>query len=314
LRTGAPENLAMSKSLKHNKKGKLSPKGKRSPNRKNGKKIQTLRVPGIGFDTDAERVTLRYSDEYLLVQGASGGALTQILYGINTPRLPNRQFGAATAQGWANSAAKYTSYVCTGSKFKWRITRHNAGSAYGSLGTLGTYPTNSVIVHGVVFPESSAGQALISVNAASVQKYASKRYEWSLENEGGSTSYSALEQNPRILWSGSMAMTPSKIDGEPMLRQSKYEALITADPTAVSNYVINLQDVLADTTFKGVFLVEVQMEYDVTFFGRMSQGDSLRSGPLVAFVASTRKREPLERKEKEPARKKVSIKSTLEVD
>jgi hypothetical protein len=281
MRTGAPENLAMSKLLKHNKKGKPSPKGKRSPNRKSGK-IVTLRVPGNAFDTDAERVTLKFTDQYLAVQGASGGSISSLLYGINTPKQPNRTSNTGVPQGWASMIAKFGKYVCHGSTINWRITRHAAGTSYGSLGTLGTTPTHSSIIQAVCYPAPfNTGSAVASVRDAAAQKYASVRYEWARET-GSPTDVDnvGLEQNPRIVWKGSMAMSPSKIDGEPNLRMPTYEAAVGSDPTAVSLYAFVFQDVISDATYEGVFLTEVTMTYDVTFFERLAQDDALKISPI----------------------------------
>jgi hypothetical protein len=303
MRTGAPENLAMSKSIKHNKKGKPSPKGKRSPNRKNGK-IQTLRVPGNSFDTDAERVTLKYTDQYIAVQGASGGAVSSLVYGINTPRVPNRTSGSLAPQGWGSMIAKFSKYVCHGSTFKWRIVQHVPGLGFGSLGSLGVVPTNSSLVQAVCFANPSSNDAVASVRDGAVQKYASPRYEWQVVGNGSQISTVSIETNPRVLWKGSMAMSASKIDGEPNLRSASYEAAVTADPTNGSQYVLLFQDVVADTTFKGVFFVEISMTYDVTFFDRFEQVDSLHvSLPLRAVCMSPPKARVPKEESKAPVAK-----------
>jgi hypothetical protein len=293
----------MSKPIKHNKKGKSSPKGKRSPNRKNGK-IVTLRVPGNGFDTDAERVTLKFTDQYLAVQGASGGAISSLLYGINTPRQPNRTSNTGVCQGWGSMTAKYGKYVCHGSTIKWRIVKH-VPAQYGSLGGLGNFATNSALVHAVCYPASSmAGSSIASVRNAAVQKYAAPRYEWAKE---GNSPSSADELNPRILWQGSMAMTPSKIDGEPSIRMPSYEAAVGSDPSLISLYAFVFQDVLSDVTYEGVFMVEVNLTYDVTFYERIAQVDALRAemGPPLRMSVPQKKQVPKE-ESKTPAVSKSS--------
>jgi len=262
-----------------------------------GKKMTKTVVPGSGFQSDVEIVKMRYTDELLFTFGASGGAVANLEYGVNTPLVPCRTAGTETSQGWASQAAKYGKYVCTGSRIRWRITKLSAGGMYGSLGTMGVIATNSSLVHAVVYPVTSRGAPATSIRNAAVQKYASRRFEWPYGNTTTSAESTQDQNNPRMTWRGSMAMSPSKLDGEPNLRSASYEANTNAEPSLICLYVIAFQDILLDTTYEGVFSVEIDIEYDVTFFDRLEFDNVLVQRPPLRTVrappiSSSEKKEP----------------------
>jgi hypothetical protein len=256
-----------------------------------GKKMTKTVVVGSGFQSDTEVVKMRYTDEVLLTFGASAGAIGNLVYGINTPRLPCRIIGTETCQGWASQAAKYGKYVCTGSTLHWRATKLIAGAVYGSLNAgnpIGVAATQSTLIHAVVYPVASGSTTSASIRDAAVQKYASRRFEWPMN--GGVVPFSSStppqeglsdQNNPRMTWKGSMSMSPSKIDGEPNLRSSNYEAVTSADPTLVPTYVLAFQDIFLDITYEAVYSLEIDMVYDVIFFDRKDFANVLRVGPSL---------------------------------
>jgi len=272
----------MARRRKARKGGRCS-KAKGATKRNN--KAQITKVPGSGFDSDVLKCTLRYTDQFIFVQAASGGAQSSIQYGLNTPRLPNRGSGTATAQGWFSTIAKYERYLCTGSKIRWNITLVPA-TATSSLMGAGAF--NVAVPVGVLAVNSTGSTGTGTVLVAAVQKYSSRRHDFPAI-VSSANSESSGTNNPRQTWKGSHSMSVSKIDGEPNLRQSQYEATVTADPTAIPLWSFQIQDVLLDTTYKGIFMVEVFIEYDCIFWERIQQNNSLEQSSVfrVAEVKSS---------------------------
>lgn len=273
-------------SKRKNKKGKSSPKGRGRATRKTKRAKQVTVVPGNSFEADAERVRLRYSDQYLVIQGASGGTLTNYPYKLNSLFNVNVNASAGTYQGTASLSAKFKKYLITGSRIRWQFRFMQPGGSYGALGALGVAPTNSGLFAATMYPVPTAMSTSTTLVNAGVQKYAVKRFDWPRTVPVIALQYEPTQINPRETWSGRHSMSVAKLDGEPMIRQDAYEANFGADPARLQYWAFALQDLLADTTVKGVWLAEVDMEADVFAYERNNIGDVVAAGPLCAIIAS----------------------------
>lgn len=251
-------------------KGKASKTARRATRRKQGGNPigvgagQVTRVVGRSFDTDVERVTLRFVDNVVVTAGAGAGALTIQRYGINTPRIPERSTMTGVSQGWANTIAKFSHYLCYGSKIRWQVSQ-----------LPGTTSSTTAAVRMVLFPRTEAGPALTSVADADVQKYA-KSFQFA-----PSSSSTVPNASPYNRWTGRHAMTVSKIEGEPNLRQSSFEALTSSDPSLVPTWDFYFQDILASATDQPSFLFRVELEYDCVFWDRLTQVNALAEVPAL---------------------------------
>jgi hypothetical protein len=280
-------------------KGKSSPKGRGRGTRKTkrGQKPQILRVPGSQFETDGERCTVKYSDSFVLVQGASAGALSTLQYKLNSVFQVNATNATGTPQGVADLAIKYKKVIVESSRIHWRIRAMQAQGSFGSLGNLGTNPTNSGLISAVLVPTPSNYAAITSIATAAVQKYASRRHDWPRETPIASGIHST-ELNPAMLWQGTHSMSSKKLDADPDPKQAGFVSnLGSADPSILQKWILSFQDVLADATYEAVWFVEVDLWYTIYCFDRAAVGDALVSqGPLrsikTAVVGSEEKKAP----------------------
>lgn len=271
---------------KRNKKGKSSPKG-RAGARKQPAKKQVTRVPGGHFSADAESVQLMYSDQYILVAGASGGVLGSLNYKLNSLFQVNATAGAGTPQGVAELQTKFSKYIVRSSRIHWRIRAMEAGGSYGASGTQGVQATNSGLYSAVAYPLPAGASIQSSIAGSAVQKYASRRFDWPRDRPIIVAQYEPLQINPAVVWQGSLSMSPAKLDADPDPRNPSYAAAFGADPTNLSYWTLAFQDVLADTTIKGVWLAEVDLVYTVYAFDRPTKGDSLVGlGPVRVIEMS----------------------------
>jgi len=277
---------------KRNKKGKSSPKGRARPTRKSGTKPQVTRVPGSQFSADGERVTLKYTQEALLTQGASGGTLSNTSFKLNSVYQVDAAGG--TPQGVAELSAKFKKVHVFGSTIRWQIRNMQGGGTYGSLGVKGAAPTNSALYAAVLYPLPSDGMASTSIAAASVQKYAAKRFDWPRERPVIAGAYEPTQINPRETWSGTHKMTIQKLDANPVPQQDSYVSGFTSDPTHLAYWIFSFQDLLADAAAEGVWLLECDVWYDVYAFERIVVGDAFVRGPLreVRMTAPEEKKMP----------------------
>jgi len=219
---------------------------------------------GVGRP-DEMRVRLRYTDDVILTLSGSAGTLQTWAYSLNNPRVCNINGSTGQPALWTQFAAEYGQFVCLGSRIRWRISQIPAGIAYGALGTKGAVPTNTGLISAVMLPVSSATGALSSIRGASVQEYSKRRFDFVPESK----SLVNVDINPRVVWKGSHAMTTAKIQGEPNVRQSSYEAAVTASP-ATAAWVFAFQDVTSDTAYQAVFHGEFDIEYDTIFFNKVA--------------------------------------------
>lgn len=240
----------------------------------------TTRVLGAQFQADAERVTLRFVDVVTVTPGAAGGFYAQA-YGLNTPRVPERTFFSGVAQGWSQYAARFKKYVCMGSSIRWAIT--HAGDA-GSNGV--------PVIRAVMAPITAGGGSISGYSDAAVQKYSKK---WAFPTQAGSASATLTSSaDPRNVWRGRHSMTVSKLEGEPVLRTAAFEALTTADPSVIDQWLFNWVDIYPTTAAasKPVMIFEVEIFYDCLFFERIEYGNTF----LVRAVTT----EPAEEKKAPP--------------
>lgn len=242
------------------------------------RKRTETKIPGKNFSADSMKVKMEYADQYFLVQGASGGVMSALGYSLNSGVSCNLISSSGQPQGWTNLAAQYGQYVITGSKINWRIAQKPTAQTYGTLGALGTAPTagHVAFISACMYPKPSIASDATSVENMAVQPYASKRHDFCLEwNTNSEAEDGYTEVSDRALWTGSNSMTVSKLDGEPDLRSDSYEATTSVEPTRLCQWVFGFQDVTADAAYEAVFFVQVQVCYDVLFFGRKLVNDSL---------------------------------------
>jgi len=261
-------------------------KPRRASRRKQGGP-QVHTVPGNQFYTDAERATVKFSDQIILVQGSSGGTLNNLAYKLNSVFQVNATSASGTPQGVAELSAKYKRYRVENSRIRWRIRLMQPGGTFGSLGVLGVAATTTAMFAAVAYPAQESAILPTSVNVAAVQKYATKRYDW--PRVFGTPSAAAPEStvvNPAVIWRGRMAMSPAKLDADPDPKQAGYVAAFGTDPSAISYFVLAFQDVLADATAKGVWLAEIDIEQTIYCFDRIVVADALLAAPLAALTMS----------------------------
>lgn len=246
-------------------------------------------VPGKQFYADAERVTLKYTDSYILAQGVTGGTLSSLSYKLNSLFQVNNTASAGTPQGVASLTAKFSRYMVMGSRIHWRMRGLFPGGTMGALGVVGHAPTNSMLVSAVLYPLQSGGSAPTTIVGCAVQKYASKRFEWPRDviTEGGEAS----QLNARTVWAGRQSMTVKKLDADPDTRQAEYTAVFGADPSRLQYWVFSFQDVFADTAGKKAWFVEVEIEYDVYAFDRATVGDTLMGAPIALLTMKSEGKE-----------------------
>lgn len=208
---------------------------------------------------------MRFVDN-VVVTAAGSGAIASQVYGIASPRVPERSTMTGVSQGWASCIAKFARYVCFGSRIRWQVTQ---------LANATTLPT---AVRMVLLPSNNAGAALTSISDADVQKYSKSFGFPPLQN--------AIEPSasPYNRWTGSHAMTVSKIEGEANLRSASYEAVVASDPTLLPTWNFYFQDLLAAATANPSFLFRVELFYDVLFFDRVMQVNALESSSPFARI------------------------------
>lgn len=271
------------------KQGKSSPKGRGHVTRKTsrgsgiGKIASRDVVPSNRFVADEKRVRLRYTDQTLYAFSATGGAVNVLGYSLNGCNPVNFNTSSGSPQGWTLLSSEYSSYVVLNSSIRWRIVSQRGGAPYGSLGTLGANPAVSALVSATMYPRGSLSAGATSVKDASVQQYSVRRFDFPPEiHSTGTPSLIDLNaQNPRNVWRGRHSMAVQKLDGEESIRQPPYEALVSANPTNYQRWYFVFQDTLADTTAEPVFLVEVDIEYDVLMFNRKLVTDALVGDGLL---------------------------------
>lgn len=269
-------------------KNRKKTKGKRKNPRRAGRRQQTrgpqvTKVPGGQFYADAERLEMKYADSYMLVQGATGGTLTRLVYKINSLFQVNQTAGAGSPQGTTSLTTKYQRYMVLGSRIHWRMRGLAPGGTYGSLGALGVVPNTSMLVSACLFPAQAGAVLPTTMIGCADEKYASQRFEWprDIAVGAGSVLTEASQINPRTVWQGTKSMSVKKLDADPDPRQVEYTAAFGADPARLSLWVFSFQDVLADIAGEKPWLVEVELYYDVYAFDRVTVGDTLQSaGPL----------------------------------
>jgi hypothetical protein len=122
-------------------------------------------------------------------------------------------------------------------------------------------------------PQQSNAVSPATVRAAAVQPYA-RRHEFQLETGTGTYAAEGVQTNTKVEWIGSHSMTVAKLDGEPNIRNSTYECAVTSHPGAICYWEFAFQDILADATWEGNFLMEVDIVYACHFFDRMVVADS----------------------------------------
>jgi hypothetical protein len=273
-----------------NKKGKSSPKGRVRGTRKSAAKPSITRVPGGQFNADAERVTLKHSDQFILVAAAAGGTLGTLQFKLNSIFGVNVNSGGGTPQGTTSLAAVYKKVHVYGSRIRWDIRNMQSGGTYGSIGVQGVQPTNSELQVGCIYPTPSGFTGPTSIAASATVKYASKRFDWPRGRPIIAGAYEPTQVNPKEQWRGTHSMTVAKLDGDLDPLQASYvSALGTADPANLCYWNIAFQDVLGDATAKGVWLCEVEIYYDCYCFDRvLITSDSLEEKPLRALQLYSR--------------------------
>lgn len=271
------------------KQRKSSPKGRGRVTRKTSRGIAktTSQIPA-GFADEAS-VVMKFSDSYLVVQGATGGTASSLTFSMNSLFQCNITASAGQPQYYTQYSAVYQKYVVTHSRIRWRLRQVGGGTKLAGV-TQGAFPTSSAMPVSVLYPGPSGASTASSVRSAAAQQY-SRRHEYNVEAPAGSA-IQAQQTNPRVEWIGSHSMGVSKIEGEPVLRTAAYEALVGANPSRQPTWTFILQDVLADSTFEGVFLMEVDIFYHALFFDRVLISDSSLMKSLRMEVAEEKKDPP----------------------
>jgi hypothetical protein len=259
-------------------------KNKKGGNSGMGKKAARTNVPGTHFDSDELRARVTYADQTIYSFTATAGTANTVVYGANCCKNANVTQSSGEPQGWAGLSNRFGFYVVLSSHIRWRITQQPGGQACGNLGTLGAAPTTSALVSGVLYPKASTGSAATTVLDAAAQLYATKRFDWPAEFKT-TDAYPSLT-NPRTVWEGTKSISIQKLEGEENLRQSAYEQSVNSFSGSRCDWVFLLQDLYSDTAYKGVFLFEVNITYDVLFFRRLLVSDSLLRRPLGAAQMS----------------------------
>jgi hypothetical protein len=240
-------------------------------------------TPGSQFYADAENVTLKYTDAFLLVQSASAGTLAALEYKLNSIYNVNIQSGTGVPQGYAELAAKYQKLHVMSSKISWRIRAALPGAPYGSLGNLGVAPTQSALFSAVMYPLQSGATPATSVLSAAVQKYACKRFDWPRLSVTSGIAWEA--SNPAFTWKGTKSMSAAKLDADFDAKQAVYSASFTGDPANLMHWEFAFQDILSDTSAEGVWFCEVDIWYTIRAFDRLVVADALEARSLHALSA-----------------------------
>jgi hypothetical protein len=256
-------------------KGKSSPKGRGRVTRKTNRGPTILRVPGQQFQSDGERVKLKYTDQYIATQSATAGTLSNLVYKLNAIHNVNSTATAGLPQGFAEMFGKFQKVRVLGSQIRWSLRNMQGGGTFGNLGALGAAPTNSALYAAVTYPAPPGIVTPTDLAGAAVQKYASKRFDWPRERPIIVGAYEPTQINPRELFRGSHSMTMSKLTGDPDVSQASYVHTSTTDPTQLALWIISFQDLLSDAAAKGVWLSETEITYDCHFFDRVNIEDAL---------------------------------------
>jgi len=237
-----------------------------------GPRAGTVSVIPMPQFADSERVTLRFTEGITATNGAAG---TDAAYqfSLNDPNKCDVTGATGVAQGMAIMQAKYNKLVCYGSRIRLQVTQLTDNTSFASVNLLG---------NACLYPlEKNASGASSALNAR-VQKYA--KYH-NFPPRGAATDFACLGSSLNR-WDVSHVMTVSKLVGEPNLRQPIYECLSTASPTNVQTWVLNTQDILADTTGKFKWNAIVDILYDCEFYGRVTIGNALspREAPILRQI------------------------------
>jgi hypothetical protein len=266
------------------KKSKSTPKGRGHVARKTSRGIAKIvsHIPA-GFADEAE-VTLKFSDSYLVAQGATGGTASSLTFSMNSLFQCNVTAASGQPQYYTQYSAVYQKYVVTHSRIRWRLRQLGGGIKLAGVAQ-GAGPGSSAMPVSVLYPGPSGASTASSVRSAAAQQY-SRRHEFNVEAAGGVSQTGTQQGNARVEWVGSHSMGVSKIEGEPMLRTATYEALVSANPSRQPTWTFIFQDVLSDSAFEGVFLMEVDIYYAAKFFDRILASDS-SCGPLRVVTASS---------------------------
>jgi hypothetical protein len=224
---------------------------------------------------------VKYTDSFLLSQTASGGALGQLEYKLNSIYNVNIQSGSGVPQGYAELAAKYQKQQVMSSKIHWRIRAALPGATYGTLGPLGVAPTNSALFSAVMYPLQSGATPATTIQSAAVQKYATQRFDWPRVTI---TSGIAWEQaNPAFTWKGTKSVSVAKLDADPDSKQAVFSNSFTGDPPNLQHWEFAFVDALADATAEGVWFCEVDIWYTLRAYDRIVVSDTLMARPLYAL-------------------------------
>jgi hypothetical protein len=130
-----------------------------------------------------------------------------------------------------------------------------------------------------MYPLNRGSTAATSIVAASVQKYATRRYDW--PRLGAAASPTLWEdQNPAFTWKGTKSMEVSKFDADPDSKQAGFSAVFGANPANLSQWVFSFQDALADVAAEGVWFCEIDLWQSVYAFDRVVVADALRTSKL----------------------------------
>lgn len=282
-------------------RGRVTRKTNRASKLSSGRPtIDTMK--GLAGFTDEVHATLKFSDSYILSFGLTGGSYQYVAFSLNGLSPCNLSTSSGQPQYFTQYSAVYQKYVVFRSRFRWRLKQLWCLTSGGS----GAGPTGTAMPVCVIYPQPSGASAVSSIRAAAAQQYA-KRHDFQIEEKATTSSptdISIISNNPRSEWIGSMVMDVAKLDGEPNLRTSLYESAVSTNPTNIPSWIIGFQDVLADSLYKGVFLFEVDLFYDVFFFDRKAVADSSLLGlPAQLFTAGPVPPSPSSREEKKTEQK-----------
>jgi len=275
-----------------------------------------VKVPGQPV-ADSVYTTLKFSDSYLLVQGASAGALNTLSYKLNSLYKPNHTANTGQYQGIVPLSDQFMKAVVVSSHIRWRFRHTVAGINYGSLGLTGTAATHSGFINAVLYPLPTAATAVTTLQQAAVQKYATKRFDFPMELVGDfSAPVTSSEQiNPAQVWRGTHTMNVAKLDGQVSTSQAAYEHLFASgDPTDVQYWLFNFQDVLSDTTYEAVWYAEVDIIATVRFFDRVAETESaVQNTPSTLKMLAAKQFQRVEEKKESKESSRTSSDRFLKV-
>lgn len=268
---------------KSKRKGSRTQK-RRGATRNNGIAKTISRLPA-GF-ADGADVVMKFSDSYIVAQGATGGTASSLVFSMNSLFQCNVTASAGQPQYYSQYSAVYQKYVVTHSRIRWRLRQVNGGASVAGV-SQGHIAALAALPAAVLYPGPSGASTATSVRSAAAQQY-SKRHEFNVEEAAAADgTHQTQQSNARVEWVGSHSMGISKIEAEPVLRTAAYEALVGANPSRQPTWTFIFQDVLADTAFEGVFLMEVDIYYTTKFFDRVLISDSsyqtkkLKAAPVL---------------------------------